>query len=54
MSTSLSVSELNVYRRLSDGRKVLAGRLAQNSAGALCPTLFLDLCGSIAKLETAQ
>jgi serine/threonine-protein kinase HipA len=33
MSTSLSVSELNVYRRLSDGRQVLAGRLAQNSAG---------------------
>ena len=33
MSTSLPVNELNVYRRLSDGRQVIAGRLAQNSAG---------------------
>ncbi len=27
MSTSLSVNELNVYRRLSDGRQVLARRM---------------------------
>jgi hypothetical protein len=33
MSTTPCVSKLNVYRRLSDGRQVVVGQLAQNSKG---------------------